>query len=421
MSIWHRSWFVFSLLALLFLVAACAATEGEPLPPGDAARGRGLWVESSCVACHGVDAAGTRQGPALADTPLSLRDVINITRRGTPGMPGYPATQIGDQALQDIYAWFRNPVSEAAGEPEQSPWVRSGCGACHGADAGGGTAPALTGQAPYDEFRRVVRQGRDGMPAYGESQITDADLRWIYDWIQAHAQVPADPQDLWAQTGCGGCHGANAGGGTGPALAGLEFPYDTFQQIVRQGMGGMPAYGQAQIGDAELRLLHDWLQAQIPVEPQNLWAQAGCGGCHGANAGGGTGPALAGQAPAYDEFRRTVRQGADRMPAYSEAQISDAELQRLHDWLEAGAELEPTAGAEPTADAAALWAEAGCGACHGADAGGASAVALAGLGASYDEFERIVRQGARGMPAYSADRLGNEALQRLYDWLRAAP
>jgi mono/diheme cytochrome c family protein len=409
----HRLWLVFRLLALVMLAAACTAAVSEPVTEGDPAHGRSLWVESSCVACHGVDARGNLQGPALANTPLSLRDVINITRRGTPGMPGYPPNQISDQALVDMYAWFQNPVLDVAREPEQSPWTRSGCGGCHGADAGGGTATPLTGQEPYDEFRRVVREGAEGMPAYSESQITDAELRWMYDWIQAHAQVPADPQDLWAQTGCSGCHGANAGGGTGPALASLEFPYPTFHQIVRQGTGGMPAYSESQISDAELQLLHDWLQVQVPAEPENLWAQTGCSGCHGLAAEGGTGPALAGEVPAYDEFRQIVREGADQMPAYSERQISDAELQRLHDWLQAQA--------APPADPQDLWAGAGCGACHGASAEGASAVALAGMEAPYDEFERVVREGVEGMPGYSADRIGDEALQRMYEWLRAAP
>jgi mono/diheme cytochrome c family protein len=101
------------------------------------------------------------------------------------------------------------------------------------------------------------------------------------------------------------------------------------------------------------------------------------------------------------------------MPAYSADQISDAELQLLHDWLQVQA--------QPPADPEKLWADSGCGACHGADAGGASATALAGLEASYDEFERIVREGAVGMPAYSADRISDAELQRLYEWLRAAP
>ena len=82
MSNLQRSSLVFGLLALVWLAAACTATESELVTRGDATHGRSLWLESSCIACHGVDAWGTLQGPALADTPLSLRDVINITRRG---------------------------------------------------------------------------------------------------------------------------------------------------------------------------------------------------------------------------------------------------------------------------------------------------------------------------------------------------
>jgi mono/diheme cytochrome c family protein len=333
----RRFCLAFSLLMLVLSIAACTGMQSEPVTQGDAAHGRSLWVESSCVACHGVDARGTLQGPALAKTPLSLRGVINITRRGTPGMRRYPPSQISDRALQDMYAWFQNPVPAVAGKPEQSPWTRLGCGGCHGANAGGGTAPALTGEEPYDEFQRVVRKGGEGMPAFSERQITDAELRWIYDWIQAQAQVPADLQDLWDQTGCGGCHGANAGGGTGPALAGEVPPYDEFRQIVRAGADGMPAYSEDQISDAELQLLHDWLQVQAPspADPEELWADSGCGACHGADAEGASAPALAGLDVSYDEFERIVREGGEGMPAYSADRISDEALQRLYEWLRA--------------------------------------------------------------------------------------
>ena len=44
MSKLHRLWFLFGLLALVLLIAACTATESEPVTQGDAAQGRSLWV-----------------------------------------------------------------------------------------------------------------------------------------------------------------------------------------------------------------------------------------------------------------------------------------------------------------------------------------------------------------------------------------
>ena len=85
-----------------------------------------------------------------------------------------------------MYAWFQNPVPVATDEVEQNPWTQAGCGGCHGTNAEGGSAPGLTGEEySYDEFQRVVREGEEGMPAYGTSQISDTDLQRMYDWLMA--------------------------------------------------------------------------------------------------------------------------------------------------------------------------------------------------------------------------------------------
>jgi mono/diheme cytochrome c family protein len=339
MSNLHRSWLVLGLLAVALLVTACEATQSTRLIEADAAQGRTLWVASGCGGCHGLEAQGDRAGPALVNTPLISRDVINIVRRGTPGMPEYPASDISDQDLLDMYAWLQNPVPAATPDLGQNPWTQSPCVGCHGAGAEGGIGPGLAGSSQsFAAFQSVVRQGAEGMPAYSAGQIGDAALQRMYDWLQAQATVPAEPGAVWAGTGCGGCHGAEAEGGTGPALAGGEYDYEAFQQVVRQGAEGMPAYSAGQIGDAQLQRMYDWLQAQatVPVEPGAVWAQTGCGGCHGAEAEGGTGPALTGEEYDYEPFQQVVRQGAEGMPAYGTGQIGDADLRRIYEWLRAG-------------------------------------------------------------------------------------
>jgi mono/diheme cytochrome c family protein len=346
MSLSHRARLAPSLLAIVLLVGACGVTQSGPAIQGDATRGRNLWVQSACAGCHGVGAQGSMRGPGLANTPLTIREVISITRRGGPGMPGYSATQISDQDLQDLYAWFQNPVPVATGELEQEPWTEAGCGGCHGANAEGGFAPGLTGKEySYDAFQQVVRAGEEGMPAYSASQISDTDLQQMYGWLQAKAQVPPGTAELeedpWTQSGCGGCHGANAEGGSAPVLAGRQYSYDDFQQVVRQGAEGMPAYSSSELGDRDLQCMYGWLQAQVQVPAgtaelvQDPWTQSGCSGCHGANAEGGSAPVLAGRQYSYDEFLQVVRQGAEGMPAYSSGQISDTELRQLYDWLRA--------------------------------------------------------------------------------------
>lgn len=260
----HRMWLSLGLLAILLLAGACDATQGELVTEGDATRGASLWARSPCVGCHGVDAEGARGGPALIETPLTLRDVTNIVRRGGPGMPKYPASQISDQDLQDIYAWYQNPVPAPTSELEQNPWTQSACAGCHGVDALGGTGPSLAGTSkPFSAFQGVVRQGGRGMPAFPANQISDQAVQEIYAWLQAQspASAPAgDPeQTLWVQTGCGACHGANAEGASAQGLTGEELSYDKFERVVRRGEEGMPAYSTGQISDTDLRQMYDWL------------------------------------------------------------------------------------------------------------------------------------------------------------------
>jgi mono/diheme cytochrome c family protein len=293
MSTLHRTWLALGLLAILLLVGACESTRNVSVTQGDAAQGRSLWLRSACVGCHGPNGEGSRAGPALANTPLTLREVIDITRRGGPGMPAYSASLISDEDLQDMYAWFQAPVLVPTAEPTAEPgeatptgepgqatptgvpgqataaveqgqelWTNLGCGACHGPKAGGDSASALAGTSQaHTDFRNVVRQGAPGMPAYSETQVGDRGLEAVYAWLQAQPRAPALEGTVWLEMGCGGCHGADAEGASATGLAGKEFSYDEFQRVVRGGVEGMPAYGTSRIGDTDLQRMYDALMA----------------------------------------------------------------------------------------------------------------------------------------------------------------
>jgi cytochrome c550 len=57
---------------------------------------------------------------------------------------------------------------------------------CHGANAQGGVGPKLAGESPpFDRFVRTVRSGRDAMPAFTASQVSDAELQQIYDYLRS--------------------------------------------------------------------------------------------------------------------------------------------------------------------------------------------------------------------------------------------
>ena len=110
-------------LTIVLLVGACGTSLGGIVTQGDATHGRSLWAQSDCIGCHGVHAEGSRGGPALANTPLTNREVTNIVRRGGPGMPKYPASQMSDQDLQDVGAvgWRRGRTHDLDLRPRESP------------------------------------------------------------------------------------------------------------------------------------------------------------------------------------------------------------------------------------------------------------------------------------------------------------
>ncbi len=279
----RRAAVALALLATLLLAGACGQAHTEA-PAGDAARGQTLWAQSACMACHGANAEGAKGGPALADTPLSLRDVTAITRRGTVNMPAFSAEQLSDQDLQDMYAWFLDPSAVAsataacdiacpaptAASAAQSPWPQSPCAACHGARAEGGIGPALAGRSlTLAGFQATVREGRGSMPAFSTALLSDQALQALFDALQPGASFsPAAGQGTalpttnpWVGAGCASCHGTNAEGGSVGGLAGEDISFKKLQRAVRRGEEGMPVYDTSQVGDADLQAIYDWLSA----------------------------------------------------------------------------------------------------------------------------------------------------------------
>lgn len=61
----------------------------------------------------------------------------------------------------------------------------SKCARCHGTTATGQDPyPALPGTLTLAEFTAVVRAGRNDMPFFSASDISDADLAADYDWMK---------------------------------------------------------------------------------------------------------------------------------------------------------------------------------------------------------------------------------------------
>jgi mono/diheme cytochrome c family protein len=90
--------------------AELAPASDEAFPPGDATRGRPLYVEK-CSGCHGAEARG-HIGVALIDRPFLYRpaDVARTVRRGRGKMLPIP---LSDAEIADVLAHLRalrNPL-----------------------------------------------------------------------------------------------------------------------------------------------------------------------------------------------------------------------------------------------------------------------------------------------------------------------
>jgi len=89
--------------ALLF---ACFAAATAFAQQGDAARGKALFVQEGCYACHGTAGHGEPYGPRLAPGPLPFNVVLGQLRQPRSVMPRYDARFLSDQDAADIYAYL---------------------------------------------------------------------------------------------------------------------------------------------------------------------------------------------------------------------------------------------------------------------------------------------------------------------------
>ncbi|MBI5880095.1 MAG: c-type cytochrome [Chloroflexi bacterium] len=170
----------------------------------------------SCATCHGVAGDGKGMfGEGLYPPASNLRahdtqeksdaQLFWIVKNGLSfaGMPGF-AAQYDDQNIWALVAYTRSlgksnaqgalvvptPTTEqlAKADPAGDAAARGaavyfaqGCQLCHGAIGNGPGELGLRGGSR--EAQQVVRRGRPGMPAYDASQISDAQLNDMIQYL----------------------------------------------------------------------------------------------------------------------------------------------------------------------------------------------------------------------------------------------
>jgi mono/diheme cytochrome c family protein len=173
-----------------------------------------------------------------------------------------------------------------------------------------------------------------------------------------------------------------------------------------------------------------------PAAAKTLWEGPPpfCKNCHGMNGEGGFGPDLAGRGLSVSEFQHAVRKPWGVMPAFIEAQLSDAEIAELAAYFGSLPKVPQAADwrVQSTADlphGQQVYISAGCGQCHGANFDNPRA-SLGGHNGDFALMKALVYTHTDAMPKFEEQRPGqrlhmgnfnpmrlSEAqLKEIYDW-----
>lgn len=202
--------------AVGFVVRMLAGNQTNPLGQNNRAleAGRNAYT-GSCGECHGATGDGKGAfGQALYPPATDLRShdtqeksdaqLFWIVKNGLSfaGMPGF-GDQYGDQDIWAMVSYIRSLGSQsarplavptttaeqrAAADPNGDAKARGaavyfalGCHECHGPV---GNAPGELGLRPEQrEANRAIREGRPGMPAYDQAQLSDAQFNDLMQYV----------------------------------------------------------------------------------------------------------------------------------------------------------------------------------------------------------------------------------------------
>ena len=121
-----------ALLGMLIVATAAHAPAAQPRaqaqapePAGNVQRGRLLYEQVGCYACHGLAGQGAQAtGPRLSRTPYPLAVFLQLLRRPQKQMPPYEAAVLPDQDAADILAYLRQMPPPR--DPQTIPLLKAG-------------------------------------------------------------------------------------------------------------------------------------------------------------------------------------------------------------------------------------------------------------------------------------------------------
>lgn len=107
-------------LALAVFFAAPAMAQNAP---GDAGRGKALFMREGCYTCHGTTGAGGGGlgGPRLAHASLNAAAILQELRHPRAVMPAYTEKVLTDGEVADIAAFIQSLSREPARPAQDIP------------------------------------------------------------------------------------------------------------------------------------------------------------------------------------------------------------------------------------------------------------------------------------------------------------
>jgi cytochrome c-type protein NapC len=376
------------------------------------AQGKSVFDSQGCNGCHG-DAGVGGSGPALIHTasqysPAQLTAVLKAptAEMKAGGMVPLTVNTADRKALVSYVSSLGGTSIASAAKPSAS----------------GSSSPAAAKAEPASEPSKAPDGSSTG-------NSTAAQGKAIFD--SQH---------------CSGCHGANGGGGSGPALAhtASQYPPAQLTAVLKAPTATMKAAGMVPltVNAADMEALVSYVSslggksAASAVTPPStgsaslvpaaaepsattaskvppgdsvgdattaqgkiIFDSRGCNGCHGEGGGGGAGPALARISSQYSPAQMAaVQKGITAVLEAPTAEmkaggmvplsLNSADMEALASYVSSvrGASVASAAASPAGASAAqgkAIFDSQHCSACHGEAGGGGSGPALTHTSSQY--------------------------------------
>jgi mono/diheme cytochrome c family protein len=221
-----------ALSAIVIPGAAATAAQGGGAPVGSVDAGRTVWAmgNTSCRNCHGGEGEGAF-AIALAGRKLSYERFRDYVRSPKGRMPAYVASELTDQEIADLVAYFDSLPAAAkpsawrielpAGAPrgQELAIAKIGCGQCHGATFSTPRHGAAEVNGDFEWFKRMVYdhttaqreqwaqldpanpsvtptpagpagRNRIRMGNYDRARLPESTLKEIWDWMADLGHLP---------------------------------------------------------------------------------------------------------------------------------------------------------------------------------------------------------------------------------------